>query len=220
MIRTEHLTKIYRMGEAEVYALHDVNLEIKGGEFVAIVGPSGSGKSTLLNMIGCLDKPTRGSVFIDGVDTAWLSDNELAEIRREKIGFVFQQFNLVHTLNALENVALPQFFAGVGRETRLKRARELLLNVGLEHRMYHKPSELSGGEQQRVAIARALANNPEIIIGDEPTGNVDSATGHAIMDILEGLNKEGRTIIVVTHDADIAAHAGSRKRMRDGRVRD
>jgi putative ABC transport system ATP-binding protein len=220
MIRTEHLTKIYRMGEAEVYALHDVNLEIQDGEFVAIIGPSGSGKSTLLNMIGCLDKPTSGSVFIDGVDTAWLSDNELAEIRREKIGFVFQQFNLVHTLNALENVALPLFFAGVGRETRLKRARELLLNVGLEHRMHHKPSELSGGEQQRVAIARALANNPEIIIGDEPTGNVDSATGHAIMDILAGLNKEGRTIIVVTHDVDIAAHAGRTKRMRDGRVRD
>lgn len=220
MIRTEHLTKIYRMGEAEVYALHDVNLEIQDGEFVAIIGPSGSGKSTLLNMIGCLDKPTSGAVFIDGVDTAWLSDNELAEIRREKIGFVFQQFNLVHTLNALENVALPLFFAGVGRELRLKRAKELLLNVGLEHRIYHKPSELSGGEQQRVAIARALANNPEIIIADEPTGNVDSATGHAIMDILAGLNKEGRTIIVVTHDVDIAAHAGRTKRMRDGKVRD
>ncbi|RZN43454.1 MAG: ABC transporter ATP-binding protein [Methanophagales archaeon ANME-1-THS] len=220
MIHTEHLTKIYRMGEAEVYALHDVNLEIQDGEFVAIVGPSGSGKSTLLNMIGCLDKPTSGSVFIDGIDTALLTDNELAEIRRQKIGFIFQQFNLIHTLNALENVALPLFFAGVGREARLKRARELLLNVGLEDRMYHKPSELSGGEQQRVAIARALANNPEIIIGDEPTGNVDSATGHAIMAILEGLNKEGRTIIVVTHDPEIAAHAGQTKRMRDGRVRD
>jgi len=220
MIRTEHLTKIYRMGEAEVYALHDVNLEIHDGEFVAIVGPSGSGKSTLLNMIGCLDKPTSGAVFIDGVDTAWLTDNELAEIRRKKIGFVFQQFNLIHTLNALENVALPLFFAGMKRELRLKRAKELLVNMELEHRMYHKPSELSGGEQQRVAIARALANNPEIIIGDEPTGNIDSATGHAIMAILESLNKEGRTIIVVTHDADIAAHAGSRKRMRDGRVRD
>jgi putative ABC transport system ATP-binding protein len=208
------------MGEAEVYALHDVNLEIQNGEFVAIVGPSGSGKSTLLNMIGCLDKPTSGSVFIDGVDTAWLSDNELAEIRREKIGFVFQQFNLVHTLNALENVALPLFFAGVGRETRLKRAKELLLNVGLEDRIYHKPSELSGGEQQRVAIARALANNPEIIIGDEPTGNVDTETGNAIMDVLEGLNKEGHTIIVVTHNIEIAARAGIRKRMRDGRVHD
>jgi len=218
MIRTEHLTKIYRMGEAEVYALHDVNLEIQNGEFVAIIGPSGSGKSTLLNMIGCLDKPTSGSVFIDSIDTATLTENQLAEIRREKIGFVFQQFNLVHTLNALENVALPLFFSGVKRDTRLKRAEEVLKNVGLEERRYHKPAELSGGQQQRVAIARALANDPEIIIADEPTGNVDSETGKAIMAILTGLNKEGRTIIVVTHDPEIAACAGRRKRMRDGRL--
>jgi len=218
MIRTEHLTKIYRMGEAEVYALHDVNLEIQNGEFVAIIGPSGSGKSTLLNMIGCLDKPTSGSVFIDRIDTATLTENQLAEIRRDKIGFVFQQFNLVHTLNALENVALPLFFSGVKRDTRLKRAAEVLKNVGLEERKYHKPSELSGGQQQRVAIARALANDPEIIIADEPTGNVDSETGKAIMAILAGLNKEGRTIIVVTHDPEIAACAGRRKRMRDGRL--
>ena len=218
MIRTEHLTKIYRMGEAEVYALHDVNLEIQDGEFVAIIGPSGSGKSTLLNMIGCLDKPTSGSVFIDTIDTATLTENQLAEIRREKIGFVFQQFNLVHTLNALENVALPLFFSGVKREIRFKRAAEVLKNVGLEQRTYHKPSELSGGQQQRVAIARALANDPEIIIADEPTGNVDSETGKAIMAILAGLNKEGRTIIVVTHDPEIAACAGHRKRMRDGRL--
>jgi len=218
MIRTEHLTKIYRMGEAEVYALHDVNLEIQDGEFVAIIGPSGSGKSTLLNMIGCLDKPTSGSVFIDTIDTATLTENQLAEIRRDKIGFVFQQFNLVHTLNALENVALPLFFSGVKREIRFKRAVEVLKNVGLEQRTYHKPSELSGGQQQRVAIARALANDPEIIIADEPTGNVDSETGKAIMAILAGLNKEGRTIIVVTHDPEIAACAGRRKRMRDGRL--
>ncbi len=220
MIRTEHLTKIYRMGEAEVYALHDVNLEIQDGEFVAIIGPSGSGKSTLLNMIGCLDKPTSGSVFIDTIDTATLTENQLAEIRREKIGFVFQQFNLVHTLNALENVALPLFFSGVKREIRFKRAEEVLKNVGLEQRTYHKPSELSGGQQQRVAIARALANDPEIIIADEPTGNVDSETGKAIMAILTGLNKEGRTIIVVTHDPEIAACADRRKRMRDGRLLD
>jgi putative ABC transport system ATP-binding protein len=220
MIRTEHLTKIYRMGEAEVYALHDVNVEIQDGEFVAIIGPSGSGKSTLLNMIGCLDKPTSGSVFIDTIDTATLTENQLAEIRREKIGFVFQQFNLVHTLNALENVALPLFFSGVKRDARFKRAEEVLKNVGLEQRKYHKPSELSGGQQQRVAIARALANDPEIIIADEPTGNVDSETGKAIMAILTGLNKEGRTIIVVTHDPEIAACAGRRKRMRDGRLLD
>jgi putative ABC transport system ATP-binding protein len=218
MIHTEHLTKIYRMGDAEVYALHDVNLEIKDGEFVAIIGPSGSGKSTLLNMLGCLDTPTSGSVFIENINTATLNENELAEIRRDKIGFIFQQFNLVHTLNAVENVALPLFFSGVKREARLKRAGEILKNVGLENRMYHKPSELSGGQQQRVAIARALSNNPEIIIADEPTGNVDSQTGKAIMDVLEGLNKEGRTIIVVTHDPDIAARAGQRKRMRDGKL--
>jgi putative ABC transport system ATP-binding protein len=220
MIRTEHLTKIYRMGEAEVYALHDINVELQDGEFVAIIGPSGSGKSTLLNMIGCLDKPTSGSVFIENINTATLTENQLAEIRREKIGFVFQQFNLVHTLNALENVALPLFFSGVKRDARFKRAEEMLKNVGLEQRKYHKPSELSGGQQQRVAIARALANDPEIIIADEPTGNVDSETGKAIMAILTGLNKEGRTIIVVTHDPEIAACAGRRKRMRDGRLLD
>ncbi|MHC1600277.1 MAG: ABC transporter ATP-binding protein [Candidatus Methanospirareceae archaeon] len=220
MIHTENLTKVYRMGDAEVYALHDVNLDIQEGEFIAIIGPSGSGKSTLLNIIGCLDTPTSGAVFIDGVDTASLNENELAEIRREKIGFIFQQFNLVHTLNALENVALPMFFSGVKRETRLRRAEELLVNVGLGDRIYHKPSELSGGQQQRVAIARALSNDPEVIIGDEPTGNVDTETGNAIMDILEGLNQEGRTVIVVTHDAEIAARASRTKRMRDGRVLD
>ncbi len=208
------------MGEVEVQALRDVNLEIQDGEFIAIAGPSGSGKSTLLNMMGCLDKPTSGAIFIDDIDTGMLSENKLAEIRREKIGFIFQQFNLIHTLNALENVALPMFFAGVGRETRLKRAEELLAKVGLEDRVDHKPSELSGGEQQRMAIARALSNDPEIIIGDEPTGNVDTEAGNVIMDILEGLNREGRTIIVVTHDAEIAARAGRTKRMRDGKVLD
>ena len=208
------------MGDTEVYALHDVNLDIQEGEFIAIIGPSGSGKSTLLNMIGCLDKPTSGTVFIDGIDTGKLSENGLAEIRREKIGFIFQQFNLVHTLNALENVALPMFFAGVKRETRLKRAEELLANVGLGDRIYHKPSEMSGGQQQRVAIARALSNDPEVVIGDEPTGNVDTETGNTIIDILEGLNKEGRTVIVVTHDAEIAARVGRTKRMRDGKVLD
>jgi putative ABC transport system ATP-binding protein len=220
MIRTENLTKVYRMGDVEVYALRDVNLAIQNGEFIAIKGPSGSGKSTLLNMIGCLDTPTSGSIFIDNIDVATLNENELAEIRREKIGFIFQQFNLVHTLNAVENVALPLFFSGVKRETRLKRAEEQLVKVGLGDRIYHKPSELSGGQQQRVAIARALSNDPEVVIGDEPTGNVDTATGNAIMDILEGLNKEGRTVIVVTHDAEIAARAGRTKRMRDGKLLD
>jgi len=218
MIRSEHLNKVYRMGKIEVPALRDVSLEIEEGEFLAIVGSSGSGKSTLLNMLGCLDKPTSGAVFIAGVSTASLSENALAEIRREKIGFIFQQFNLIHSLNALENVSLPLFFAGVNSDERLKRAAELLIKVGLEKRMHHKPSELSGGQQQRVAIARALSNNPEIIIGDEPTGNVDSETGDAIMGILEGLNREGRTVIVVTHDTEIAAHAPRVKRMKDGRL--
>ena len=219
MIRTEHLSKVYRMGEIEVPALRDVSLEIEEGEFLAIVGPSGSGKSTLLNMLGCLDKPTSGAVFIGGVNTASLSENELAEIRREKIGFIFQQFNLIHSLTALENVSLPMFFAGVNSDARIKRAAELLAKVGLEKRMHHKPSELSGGQQQRVAIARALSNNPAVIIGDEPTGNVDSETGDAIMGILEGLNRnEGRTIIVVTHDTEIAAHAPRVIRMKDGRL--
>jgi putative ABC transport system ATP-binding protein len=169
-------------------------------------------------MIGCLDKPTSGGVFIDSVDTKKLSENELAEIRRRKIGFIFQQFNLIHGLNALENVALPGFFAGRGQEKRIEYAKKQLEKVGLGARMYHKPSELSGGEQQRVAIARALSNDPEVIIGDEPTGNIDSEVGKAIMDILEELNKEGRTIVVVTHDAEIAARAGRIKRMKDGRI--
>ena len=220
MIHTENLSKTYRMGDVEVHALRDVNLEIQDGEFIAIKGPSGSGKSTLLNIIGCLDKPTSGAVFIEDIDTASLSENGLAEIRREKIGFIFQQYNLVHTLNALENVALPMFFAGVKREMRLKRAEELLVKVELGDRMYHKPAELSGGQQQRVAIARALSNDPEIIIGDEPTGNVDTEAGNLIMDILDGLNRDGKMIIVVTHDAEIAARAGRTKRMRDGRVLD
>ncbi len=218
MIRAEHLSKVYRMGKIEVPALREVNLEIEEGEFLAIVGASGSGKSTLLNMLGCLDKPTSGAIFIDGVNTASLSENELAGIRREKIGFIFQQFNLIHSLNAVENVSLPMFFAGVSSDERMKRAAELLIKVGLRERMHHKPAELSGGQQQRVAIARALSNNPEIIIGDEPTGNVDSKTGDAIMAILKELNHEGRTLIVVTHDAEIAAHAPRVIRMRDGRL--
>jgi putative ABC transport system ATP-binding protein len=169
-------------------------------------------------MIGCLDKPTSGSVYIDNVNTATLNENQLAEIRRKKIGFIFQQFNLVHTLDAVENVALPLFFSGVRRDTRLKKAAELLESVGLGNRVHHKPSELSGGQQQRVAIARALSNDPEVVIADEPTGNVDTETGNTIMDNLQELNKEGRTIIVVTHDPEIAARATRTQRMRDGKL--
>jgi len=217
IVRLEGVTKVYRMGKVEVQALRGVNLSVKRGEFIAILGPSGSGKSTLLNMMGCLDKPTSGKVFIEGTDTSRLNDNELAALRREKIGFVFQQFNLIHTLNALENVALPMLFAGIRRTERMKRASELLQKVGLSHRVYHKPMELSGGEQQRVAIARALANNPEIIVADEPTGNVDTDAGNVIMGIFERLNsEERRTIILVTHDFDIAARAHRKLRMTDG----
>ena len=197
IVRLESVTKVYRMGKVEVQALRGVNLSVKRGEFIAILGPSGSGKSTLLNMIGCLDKPTSGKVFIDGKDTSRLNENELAALRREKIGFVFQQFNLIHTLNALENVALPMLFAGIRRAERMRRARELLEKVGLSRRIYHKPMELSGGEQQRVAIARALANNPEIIVADEPTGNVDTDAGNVIMGIFERLN----SCLLYTSDA-------------------
>ncbi len=218
MIHIEHLTKIYKMGKVEVHALQDVNLEIESGEFLSIIGPSGSGKSTLLNMIGCLDTPTSGKVSIDGTDTSKLSEKELARIRRTKIGFIFQQFNLIHTLNALENVALPMLFMGVDQERRMKRAEELLEKVGLGNRIYHKPSEMSGGEQQRVAIARALSNNPSIIIGDEPTGNIDSEAGRMVMDILEDLNREGRTVIVVTHNIEVAKRASKIRKMRDGRI--
>ncbi|MCW3135317.1 MAG: ABC transporter ATP-binding protein [Canidatus Methanoxibalbensis ujae] len=219
IVRLERVRKIYRMGNVYVEALRDVNLRVGRGDFLAVLGPSGSGKSTLLNMIGCLDKPTSGNVLIDGKNTGEMNESELAEIRRRKIGFVFQQYNLIHSLNALENVALPMLFAGVRRSERLKRAKELLERVGLSHRIHHKPSELSGGEQQRVAIARALANNPDMIIGDEPTGNVDTATGDAIMDIFSLLNREeGKTIILVTHDEEIADRARTKLRMRDGKI--
>ncbi len=219
IVRLERVRKIYRMGNVYVEALRDVNLRVGRGDFLAVLGPSGSGKSTLLNMIGCLDKPTSGNVLIDGKNTGEMNESELAEIRRRKIGFVFQQYNLIHSLNALENVALPMLFAGVRRSERLKRAKELLERVGLSHRIHHKPSELSGGEQQRVAIARALANNPDMIIGDEPTGNVDTATGDAIMDIFSRLNREeGKTIILVTHDEEIADRARTKLRMRDGKI--
>jgi putative ABC transport system ATP-binding protein len=216
MIRTVELTKTYRMGEIEVPALKDINLKINKGDFVAIQGPSGSGKSTLLNMIGCLDKPTGGNVFIDGTDTSTLNDDELAKIRREKIGFTFQQFNLIHTLSALENVAFPMMFTGLERSKRVKRAEELLGVIGLSDRANHKPSELSGGQQQRVAIARALANNPPVILGDEPTGNLDTKSGKVVMDFLEKLNEKGETLIIVTHDPEIANRAHRVIKMRDG----
>jgi len=218
LILAEGLRKVYRMGRVEVHALRGVNLQVRRREFLAIVGPSGSGKSTLLHCIGCLDTPTGGRVLIDGVDTSKLDGRALAKLRRERIGFVFQQFNLIRSLNAVENVALPMVFAGVRRAERLKVARSLLEKVGLGDRLHHKPSELSGGEQQRVAIARALANDPEIIMADEPTGNLDSEVGGVIMDIFKELNDEGRTIIVVTHNPEVARRARRTVRMKDGKI--
>ncbi len=219
LIRLENVYKIYKVGNENVYALKGINLKVKRGEVIAIVGPSGSGKSTLLNLIGCLDRPTKGKVLIDGKDVSKLSDDELAEIRRKKIGFVFQFFYLIPGLTALGNVMLPMVFAGIPKEKREERAKKLLKIVGLEKRMNHKPNELSGGERQRVAIARALANDPEIILADEPTGNLDSKTGKEIMEILTKLNKEENvTLIVVTHNPYVASYAERIIYLKDGKI--
>jgi putative ABC transport system ATP-binding protein len=220
VIRTRDVMKCYgQEGKCVTTVLQDVNIGIKKGSFISIMGPSGSGKTTLLDIIGCLLKPTTGDVFIDGVKTADLSDDELAEIRREKIGFVFQQYNLIPSATALENVAISLRIAGRSKWEAEDRARRLLEMVGLKDRLKNKPSELSGGEQQRVAIARSLANDPEIILGDEPTGNLDTKTGQLVLNILSELNhKEGYTIVVVTHDPRIAQYTDKIIRLLDGRV--
>ncbi|HDM31812.1 MAG TPA: ABC transporter ATP-binding protein [bacterium] len=219
VIKLENVWKVYYLGKVEVWALRGISLEIKKGTFLSIIGPSGSGKSTLLNIIGCLDFPTKGKVFLDGRDIQKLSSDELSRIRGKKIGFIFQQFNLLPNLTAIENVALPMIFQGVKEKERLKRARELLELVGLKERISHRPQELSGGEQQRVAIARALANDPEIVIADEPTGNLDSKSGEKIMEILKKLHKEQkRTILVVTHDPQIASYSEEILKIKDGKI--
>jgi putative ABC transport system ATP-binding protein len=218
IVKLEDVEKIYKMGKVEVPALRGVTLEIEKGEYVSIMGPSGSGKSTLMNMIGCLDRPTRGKVFIDGRDVSKLNDDGLAKIRRKKVGFVFQQFNLIPRLTALENVALPMWFAGLSRPERVKKAVELLKQVDLGKRIKHRPAELSGGEMQRVAIARALANDPEVVLADEPTGNLDSKTGEEILRLLKRLNEEGRTVVMVTHELEFAKKAGRIVQLRDGRI--
>jgi putative ABC transport system ATP-binding protein len=220
VIVTENISKTYGKPPLQIFALRETNLHIKQGDYIAIIGPSGSGKSTLMNLLGCLDKPTSGNIFIDGKDVSTLNENELARIRREKIGFIFQKYNLIPTLNALENVELSMGFAGVDSQTRTTKAKELLELVDLSKRMTHKPSEMSGGEQQRVAIARALANNPSIILADEPTGNVDTKSGDNIMRILEDINKKGETIIIVTHNMAIAQRAKRLLRIQDGEVRE
>lgn len=219
IIKLQDVWKIYKMGDVNVNALQGLDLDVKEGEFIAIMGPSGSGKSTAVNMIGCLDVPTKGKIWLDGNDISKMSESELAQVRGKKIGFIFQQFNLIPTLTALENVALPIVFQNTAREERINRAKELLEIVELTDRMDHKPAELSGGQQQRVAIARALANNPEVILADEPTGNLDSTTGETVMNFLQKLNrKESKTIIMVSHDNNVANHADRIELLKDGKI--
>ncbi|MCL6481982.1 MAG: ABC transporter ATP-binding protein [Firmicutes bacterium] len=220
MIRLENVHKVYHLGEVQVHALRGVSLRIARGEFVAVMGASGSGKSTLMNILGCLDRPTRGAYFLEGTDVSQLSKVELARIRNQKIGFVFQQFNLLPRTSALENVELPTIYAGLSPAERHSRALAALERVGLADRAHHFPSQLSGGQQQRVAIARALVNSPSILLADEPTGNLDSRTSVEIMDILQFLNEEeGLTVVLVTHEHDIAQYAKRVLEFRDGRIR-
>ena len=220
VLRIRDLRKTYMQGRIPVHALDGVSFDVNKGEFLSIVGPSGSGKSTLLSMIGLLDRPTDGSVFIDNVEITKAKESEAPRIRREKIGFVFQHFNLLSTLTAMENVDIAMRFSGVSKNRRKERAFELLTRVGLGDRVKHKPSELSGGQQQRVSIARALANNPAIILADEPTGAVDTKTREVIVELLKGLNEKGQTIIVVTHDMEVAQQTNRIITMRDGGIAD
>jgi putative ABC transport system ATP-binding protein len=216
MIELDNITKIYKMGQTEVVALNGVDLRIEQGEMVSITGPSGSGKSTLMNIIGCLDKPTSGQYLLEGVEVSKLNDNKLAEIRNKRLGFVFQSFNLLPRNTALDNVELPLIYSGTGN--RRQKALQALESVGLAPRAHHRPSELAGGEQQRVAIARALINNPSLILADEPTGNLDTQTSKEIMLLFQELNGQGITIILVTHEPDIAAYTQRIIRMRDGKI--
>lgn len=218
LIRLEKINKKHFLGENVLHVLVDIDLMITEGEFTAIIGPSGSGKSTLMNILGCLDRPTTGSYHLHGEDVSNLTDDQLAEVRNKRIGFVFQSFNLLPRISAQENVALPLIYAGIDAKDRMTRAAELLERVGLGDRMHHKPNELSGGQRQRVAIARALINNPSIIMADEPTGNLDSKSSVEIMNIFQQLNADGKTIILVTHDPEIAEQAKRIITVRDGKI--
>lgn len=218
IIRLEKISRFYQVGTVLVKALEEVSLSIYSNEFVALMGPSGSGKSTMMNVLGCLDTPTSGSYLLNKTDVSKRSDNELAEIRNREIGFIFQTFNLLQRSTALENVMLPLIYAGISKSERIKTAEETLKKVQLHDRMTHKPNELSGGQRQRVAIARALVNNPSIVLADEPTGNLDSKTSIEIMGLLEKIHADGNTIIVVTHEEDIAQHAHRIIRMKDGKI--
>lgn len=218
VIQLEDVWKIYQMDSVQVPALRGIHLDVKKGEFLVILGPSGSGKSTLLNMIGSLDLPTKGKIFLDGRNIAKLPESDLAQLRGRKIGFVFQVFNLIPSLSALENVGLPMIFQGVSSDERIKKAGDLLKKVNLGHRLTHLPSELSGGERQRVAIARALVNDPEVILADEPTGNLDSKSGKEIVEMLRNFNKEGKTVIMITHERSLARYADRVCLLKDGQI--
>lgn len=218
IISLEHISRVYNLGNEVIYALRDISLKIFKNEYVALMGPSGSGKSTLMNMLGCLDTPSGGEYVLNGLSVARMSDNELAEVRNKEIGFVFQTFNLLPRQSALENVMLPLVYAGLPKTERIRKGEHALEQVGLKDRMHHRPNELSGGQRQRVAIARALVNNPAIILADEPTGNLDSKTSVEIMGLFEAIHQNGNTIIVVTHEEDIAEYAHRIVRVKDGLV--
>ncbi len=218
MIRLEGITKIYKMGDSEVRALDGVDLHIKPHEFVSVIGPSGSGKSTLMNMIGCLDVPTSGKYWVEGVEASRMTDNQLAKLRNQKLGFIFQQYNLLPKLSAVENVELPLIYRGLPASTRRKMAEEALQKVGLGDKMHHRPTELSGGQQQRVSIARALSSKPSLILADEPTGALDSKSGKEIMQMLHDLHDEGNTIVIITHDLGIAKQAERIVSISDGKI--
>jgi len=218
IIQLKDVWKTYKMGETEIKAVCDANLDIKRGDFIAIIGPSGSGKSSMMNLVGALDLSTKGDIFLDGQNIEHLPESDLAQIRGKKIGFVFQTFNLLPTLNAIENIALPMIFHGIRKEERMKRAEKILEEVGLSHRREHLPKELSGGERQRVAIGRALANDPEVILADEPTGNLDTKTGMEIMKLFTNLNNKGKTIILVTHNLDLINYVQKVLKISDGKI--